>query len=322
VLFALATALYAVLPARSGLALHRASAFAVLILSGIASTAHAQDIEPRAYSNAPVGVNFVIAGIVATRGGLSTDPSIPLTDARLNTSNIVLAYARALDIGGKSGKFDIIVPYTRLDGSANYQGDPVERDVAGFGRSAFRLSINLHGAPALSIQEFRGWKQDLIIGASLQVSPPGGQYDGSKLVNIGSHRWSFKPEIGISKARGPWTLEAQAAATFFTDNNDFFGGHTRSQRPLYSMQGHVIYSFHSGSWLSVDGTWFAGGRSTIDDTLGNDLQQNWRLGATFAIPVDQLNSIKLSASSGVSARTGNNFDAIGVAWQYRWGGGL
>jgi hypothetical protein len=88
------------------------------------------------------------------------------------------------------------------------------------------------------------------------------------------------------------------------------------------MQGHVIYSFRSGSWLSVDGTWFAGGRSTIDDTLGNDLQQNWRLGATFAIPVDQLNSIKLSASSGVSARTGNNFDAIGVAWQYRWGGGL
>ena len=154
------------------------------------------------------------------------------------------------------------------------------------------------------------------------MSPPWGQYDGSQLVNIGTNRWSFKPEIGVSKAVGPWTLEVQAAATFFTDNDDFFGGNTRSQDPLYSLQGHVIYGFRSGNWVSVDATWFAGGRSTIDGALSNDLQQNWRVGATLAIPVDRLNSIKLSASSGVSARTGNDFDAIGVAWQHRWGGGL
>jgi hypothetical protein len=214
------------------------------------------------------------------------------------------------------------VPYTRIDGTAHYQGDPVAREITGFGRPAFRLSINLHGAPALSLKEFRGWKQDLIVGASLQVSPPWGQYDASKLVNISSHRWTFKPEVGVSKAHGPWTLEAQAAATFFTDNNDFYGGRTRSQRPLYSLQGHVIYGFRSGKWLSLDGTWFAGGRSTIDDALRNDLQQNWRLGMTLAIPVDPLNSIKFSASSGVSARTGNNYDALGVAWQHRWGAGL
>jgi hypothetical protein len=294
----------------------------MLVLAGVASTAHAQDIEPRAYSNAPIGVNFVIVGGVETRGGLSTDPSIALTDAHLKTSNLVLAYARVLDLGGKSGKFDMIVPYTRIDGTAHYQGDPVAREITGFGRPAFRLSINLHGAPALSLKEFRGWKQDLIVGASLQVSPPWGQYDASKLVNISSHRWTFKPEVGVSKAHGPWTLEAQAAATFFTDNNDFYGGRTRSQRPLYSLQGHVIYGFRSGKWLSLDGTWFAGGRSTIDDALRNDLQQNWRLGMTLAIPVDPLNSIKFSASSGVSARTGNNYDALGVAWQHRWGAGL
>lgn len=297
-------------------------AFAVIAFACAATTARAQDIEPRAYSNAPIGVNFVIAGTVATRGGLSTDPSIPLTNAHLDSSNVVMAYARVLDLGGKSGKFDVIVPYTRVDGKAIHEGDPVERTISGFGKPAFRLSINLHGAPALSLREFRGWKQDLIIGASLQVSPPWGQYDPSKLVNVGSNRWTFRPEIGISKALGPWTLESQASATFFTDNRDYYGGHTRSQRPLYALQGHVIYGFRSGKWLSVDGTWFAGGRSTIDDRLRNDLQQNWRIGMTLAIPVDRLNSIKLSASSGVSARTGNNYDAIGVAWQTRWGAGL
>ena len=183
-----------------------------------------------------------------------------------------------LDLGGKSGKFDVIVPYTKLDGTAQYQGQPVERVVEGFGTPAFRLSINLHGAPALALREFSAWKQDLIIGVSLQVSPPWAQYDADRIVNIGSNRWSFKPEVGISKAIGPWTLEAQAAARFFTDNDDFYGGNTRSQDPLYSLQGHVIYGFRSGKWISVDGTYFAGGRSTINDARNNDLQQNWRVG--------------------------------------------
>ncbi len=294
----------------------------VLVLAMAAANAWAQDIEPRAYSNAPVGVNFLIGGVVRTRGGLSSDPSVPITDAKLESTSLVLAYARSLDLWGKSGKFDAIVPYTRLSGTADYLGQSLERNVTGFGRPAFRISVNLHGAPALGLKEFRTWKQDLIVGASLQVAPPWGQYDADRIVNISSHRWSFKPEVGLSKAIGPWTLELQAAATFFTDNGDFYGGTTRSQDPLYSLQGHVIHGFASGKWLSVDATYFAGGRSRIDDVLSNDLQQNWRVGAILAIPVGPLNSIKFSASSGVSARTGNNFDALGVAWQYRWGGGL
>ena len=202
------------------------------------------------------------------------------------------------------------------------RANPWNGPSTGFARPAFRLSINLYGAPALTLKEFAAWEQDLIIGASLQVSPAWGQYDSSRLINIGSNRWSFKPEIGISKAVGPWTLEMQAAATFFTDNSDFYGGKTRSQDPLYSLQGHLIYGFRSGIWVSVDGTYFAGGRTTVDGVLNNDLQQNWRVGATLALPVDRANSIKFYASTGVSARTGNNFDLFGVAWQYRWGAGL
>ena len=160
------------------------------------------------------------------------------------------------------------------------------------------------------------------MGASLQVSVPAGQYDSSKLVNIGTNRWSFKPEIGASKALGPWTLELKAGVTLFTTNTDFFNGNRRSQDPLYSLQWHAIYSFSSGIWASVDATYFAGGRTTLNDSLQNDLQQNWRIGGTLAFPVNARNSIKLYASSGVSARTGNSFDLIGIAWQYRWGGGL
>ena len=55
---------------------------------------------------------------------------------------------------------------------------------------------------------------------------------------------------------------------------------------------------------------------------GDDLRENWRVGGTLAFPVDVHNSIKIFASSGVSARTNNNYDLIGIAWQYRWRGGL
>lgn len=297
------------------------SVLAACALVGLAP-ARAQDIEPRAYSNAPVGVNFLIAGYAYTRGGLSFDPSLPVTNENLQTSNAVLAYARVLDLWGMSAKFDAIVPYTWLSGTADYAGQPVQRIVNGFADSRFRLSVNLYGAPALTLAEFAGYTQDVIVGASLQVGLPWGQYDDTRVVNIGLNRWLFKPEIGISKAEGPWTLELMAGATFFTDNTDFYGGKTRAQDPIYSFQAHAIYNFRSGIWASVDATYFTGGRTTIDGVRGSDFQQNWRLGATLALPVDLYNSVKLYASSGVSARTDNNFDLVGVAWQYRWGGGL
>jgi hypothetical protein len=267
-------------------------------------------------------VNFLIAGYVFTRGGLNFDGALPITDAELSTSNAIVAYARVLDLWGHTGKFDVIAPYARLSGTARYNDEPIERAVSGFNRPAFRLSVNLYGSPALPLQEFAGWKQDLIIGASVQVSPPWGQYDDSRLLNIGGNRWTIKPEIGVSKALGSWTLEMQAAATFFSDNEEFFGGHTRSQEPILSLQGHVIHSFQSGQWLSLDVTWFAGGRTSIDGEPGNDLQQNWRAGLIYALPLDRRHSLKFSASRGLWARTGNSFDALGVAWQYRWGGGI
>lgn len=306
-------------------ALTRAYALAVLAactLMTTSSAARAQDIEPRAYSNAPVGVNFLIAGYAHTQGGLAFDPSLPVRDPQLRTSSAVLAYARVIDLWGKSSKIDVIVPYTWLSGTANLEGEAIEREVDGPADSRFRLSVNLYGAPALSLKEFAAYRQDLIVGVSLQVSAPTGQYDESRLVNIGTNRWSFKPEVGVSKALGPWTLELAAAATLYTDNRDFSGGKTRSQDPIYSVQGHAIYSFRSGIWASIDATYFAGGRTTVDGTRNSDLHQNWRVGGTAAFPLDARTSIKLYASSGVSARTGNDFDLFGIAWQYRWGGGL
>jgi hypothetical protein len=294
-------------------------AIAAIFFPGPAS---AQSLEPRAYSNTPVGMNFLLLGYAYQKGDVLPDPSLPVKDLNVEIHSALLAYVRSLDVWGKSGKVDIIVPYAWLSGSGKAGEVEHDREISGFADPALRFSVNLYGAPALSFEEFKSYRQDTILGVSLQVTMPLGQYDSNKLANIGTNRWSFKPEVGISQALGRWTLEASAAATLYTRNDDFFGGKTREQDPIYSLQGHLIYNFRSGIWAALDATYYFGGQSSIDGVESDDLQRNWRLGATLTLPVTLNHSIKLYASSGLYTRTGGDFDLLGIAWQYRWGGGL
>ena len=306
-------------PARSSGLIRAVSGMVATVF--LIANATAQEAEPRSYSNAPVGLNFLLAGYVYAQGKIAFDPSLPVADARFQSHTGALAYVRSLDIAGQSAKFDVILPYSSFSAHAPVAGVLHEREMSGLGDPRFRLSVNLFGAPALSAREFANYRQDLIIGASLQVSAPLGQYDDSKLLNLGNNRWSFRPELGFSKASGPWTVEILPSVTFFTDNPDFFNGSTFAQAPVYLVRGHVIYNFDSGVWLSLDGTWFAGGRTTVNGVRGDNEQMNTRAGLSLAIPVNRQNSIKFNASTGISTRTGSEFSAVGIAWQYRWGEG-
>jgi hypothetical protein len=295
---------------------------AVIVLLFVATQAHAGEIEPRAYVNTPVGINFLLAGYAYSDGGLSTAGSSPVKDAKLKMNTGVLAYARTLDVWGKSGKFDVILPYSQLSGSAIFAGQSQERKVSGLNDPLFRFSVNFYGAPALSLEEFANYQQDLIIGASVQVSAPLGQYDPDKLVNLGNNRWFIKPDIGISKAWGALAVEVSTGVTFFSNNDDYFGGKTLEQDPLCSTQVHVTYNIGRGVWAALSWTYDYGGRTTIDGVQSDDLESNSRVGATLALPVNRNNSIKLFASTSVHTSIGSNFNLAGIVWQYRWGGGL
>src|SRR5262249_50945135 len=200
-------------------------------------------------------------------------------------------------------------------------GQGRDRKVFGLADPLLRFSVNVYGAPAVSLADFPAYQQDIIVGLSLQMTVPVGQYDSTKLLNIGTNRWSFKPELGVSKAWGSLILELIPAITLFTDNGDFFGGKTLKQGPVYSLQGHVIYQFFPALWASLDGTYYAGGRTTIDGEKGPQ-PGNVRLGVTAALSLSRHQSIKVYASAGAYQRTDNDFWAVGMAWQYRWGGGL
>jgi len=289
----------------------------------IGSAVGAQDLEPRAYTNAPIGLNFLIAGVTGSDGGVLLDPSIPLENGQIHADGPVVGYARSLRVGKMSSKIDIGISHACLEGSADFQGQRVSARRCGLSDARTRWSVNFFGAPALSLKEFAGYRQNLVLGASLQLSVPTGQYDPSKLINIGTNRWSAKPEFGLSKLLGGrWSVDLALAGTFYETNDDFNGGRTRAQDPIYSFQAHAVRLFPKGAWLAVDGTRYRGGRTVTDGFADQDLQSNTRLGLTVGLPINRRQSLKLYYSTGVATRTGTDFDTVGGAWQYRWGGGF
>jgi hypothetical protein len=288
----------------------------------LALVAHGYELEPRSYSNIPVGMNFLVVGGIWQTGDVGTDPSAPLDDAEVDVWKPIVGYARGIDLRGRSGKLDVVMPYSCMEGTAEFLGTPVERDVCGLADPSVKLSVNLIGAPAMGIEDIARYREDLIIGVGLRVTAPLGAYDEDKLLNPGSNRWMFRPEVGISKTVGKWTFESIAQAALHTDNDEFFGDVKREQEPIYSLQGHAVYSFRTGAWLALDATGFRGGRTTVDGRRGDDLQKNSRWGLTLALPVNPHHSIKLAWSSGVVTRAGGDFDTVSLLWQYRWGGGL
>jgi hypothetical protein len=301
---------------------HPVNLAAVTLLASAGYTANATDIEPRAYSNIPIGMNFLVVGYGYTSGSVSFAPSVPIKNGELTIHSAILAYARSLDIWGRSGKVDIILPAASLSGQAEFLGEPHSRNIAGFADPMVRLYVNLYGAPTLSMKDFAAYRQNTIVGASLAVTAPGGQYDPDKLANVGANRWAFKPEIGISKAWGALTAELAVGAYLFTDNNQPFQGGNMQQDPLYTAQGHLIYSFGKGIWGAFDANYYAGGETTTDGKAGDNRQENWRVGGTLAFPINRYNSIKLYGSTGIYSRIGSDFDTVGIAWQYRWGEGF
>ena len=280
------------------------------------SPAPAQEMEPRAYSPNPVGVTFFVAAFARSTGGILTDPSLPVDDVEAEVDTSALGFGHTFGLLGKSANFAIVQPWMSGHFSGTLNGENAEASRSGLADTKLKLSMNLIGAPALHLAEFARRKPKTTLGASLTVSAPTGEYHGAKLVNVGTNRWGFKPEIGVSHPAGNWTFEATAGAWFFEDNDDFFGGRRREQEPLSSVQAHVGYTFRPRLWLAFNAIYYDGGRTTIDGVRRDDRQSNSRYGLTVSLPIGRSQSIKLNWNDGASTRFGNDFTTWGVAWQY------
>ncbi|MCG6948623.1 MAG: transporter [Acidobacteria bacterium] len=295
-----------------------AVAISMCLSALLAHVVVAQELVPAAYTPAPYGVNLVNLTAAYNDGDLAFDPSGPIDDASGQITFSSLGFARTFDFAGRSANIGIYVPYVVGHLEGLYLGEQAYADRSGLGDMGVRVGVNLYGAPAMSLMEFRSYRPGTLIGASLLVKAPTGQYDPLKLINIGTNRWSFKPEIGFVRVMDRWAIDGYVGGWFYTDNTDFFGGLTREQDPILSTQCHARYLIKPGLWVAVDGNFWWGGQTTVNGVESDDLQRNSRVGATVAIQIRRNHSLRIAASTGAFTRIGGDFNSIGVAYGYSW----
>jgi len=288
---------------------------ALLLLPVCAS---AQELTPGAYWPLPRGLNIVTFVNSFNWGEVVFDPSLPVDDARAKINTTAFAYTRTLSIAGRSANLGVQLPVVGGHLEGLYAGVPTQLDRFGLGDPRVSVGVNLYGAPVMAPKAFGSYRMHTLAGVSLTVAPPLGQYDNTKVINLGSHRWSVKPEIGMAHASGRWVVELMAGVWLFTDNTDFVGGRTREQEPIGSAQTHLTYRFTPRIWLAGNANFYTGGQTTVAGVKHLDLQKNSRVGSTFSWALNQHHSLRASVSRGAYTTIGANFTSVAVGYNYAW----
>lgn len=291
-----------------------------------------QDLTPRAYVIVPVHGNAVILTYSYFTGAILFDPTIPITNAASQNTATSVSFFHSFSFFGRSASFTGTLPYGfgHFEGMVTGGSTAAESRIyrSGLVDTVFRFSINLRGGPAMTVREYAKWKQTTLVGTSFKLVAPTGQYDPTKLINLGSNRWAFKPEAGVSRRWGDWIFDAYGGVWFFTTNLLFFshnafspGANVKAQAPVGAFEGHISYNVRPRLWASLDANFWTGGSITINgkENLGT-LQRNSRIGGTVSIPLGSHYALKFSYSNGAYIRYGGNYQNVSVAWQYSWVG--
>lgn len=276
----------------------------------------AQDLEPRAYANIPKGTNVVALVYAYSSGNVLTDPSLPIEDFKITAHNIGAGYVHTFALVKKLARVQVVAPLIFMSGKLKLNEVDTNGVRHGFGDARIRFGVNLIGSPALDKKDFRHYQQKTIIGASFVISVPSGLYYKDKRINLGSNRWAFKPEIGVSKRFKRVYAEVYTGVWIYTNNNEFLVNKTLKQQPVLSLQTHLAYYFKNQMWIGVDGNWFNGGETLIDNSPAGDLKDNYRVGATWSVPLAKKHSIKFQFHVGAFTNTGYDYNLISIGYQY------
>jgi len=293
---------------------------AMVVPGLLASVSFAQELTPRSYWPAPKGTNLVVVGYQYSTGDIVTDATLPVTgvDSRINYAQVT--YQHTLSLFDRSANIQLNLPYAWGTTKGAYEGDPVRRELSDFSDMRVLLSINLRGAPSMDKAEFQALraKPKTIIGASILVQPPTGDYDTDRLLNTGTNRWSVKPAIGVIWPIYPTCLlEFDVGVWFFGDNDEFLGA-TREQDPIYSGEFLVVTRIRPGFWASFDMNYYRGGQTKIDGDLSADLQRNSRIGATAVFPIKRTHAFRASYSTGIVTSSGGEYDTYILNYAFVW----
>jgi len=296
--------------------------FFFLIL-GLPFQCLAQEIEPRRWNHLPIGSNFVGGGYAYTEADISFDPVSRIKDAQMELHTWAVKYIHAFELFKKSARIDLSQGYQegRWTGSVNGVRESIQRK--GMSDSLMRLAVNLYGAPPLKGEAFASYRAsadvETIVGTAVGVQLPTGEYMDDKLINLGTNRFTFRPQFGVLHRQGKWSIELTGEVWLFTDNDDFFSGNKLEQDPLYTFQTHIIYNFRPGLWAAAGVGYFYGGETALNGDEQNDTRKILAWSCSLGFPITPWLGIKVFyLGNRNQAPTGQDADSVGGAITVLW----
>lgn len=278
-----------------------------------------QDLEPGFLSAMPIGSNIGIASYGYSQGEILLDNTLPIEDLNSKMSIIALGYFRSFKLFNRLTKFDIIVPYAVGDYEALFEEEAATASKNGFGDPLVRISMILIGVDPLGPQEFfKKEQQKFKLGVALRAKVPLGQYEPEKLINLGGNRWALKAALaGSYTIKNKLVLESHLTGWIFETNDDFYGGNTSKQAPLWGLQFHATYIFKPGFWLAASLGGVRGGMTEVNGVEQSRMKNN-RYGLAFAYRLNNKNSLKAAYTNGLFTASGADFNTYLLAYQFLW----
>ncbi len=283
----------------------------------------ADELEPRRWAHLPVDTNFIGAGYAYTTADISFDPLLKIENGEMKLDTWAAKFIRSFSLLDKTARIDVLQAYQEGRWSGLLDGAPRKVRRSGWSDTIVRFAVNLYGAPPLEGEEYARYRvaidSETIVGAGLSVQFPTGDYMNDKLINLGTNRFTFRPQFGVVHTRGKWTLETTGYVTLYTDNTDFFNGHRLEQAPLYVINGHLIYTLRPAVWVSASAGYDHGGRSTVDGVEKDDRKQDLLWALSLGFPVSRQLGVKISyIASRTQENVGSDTDSLVIGVSAFW----
>jgi hypothetical protein len=300
---------------------------ATLVMVGsvlaISTSAFAEDLEPRRWSHTPIGLNSLALGYSYTEADILFDPALRLEDVEMKLHGWGLKYLYAFDLLGKTARVELTQGYAvgKWTGLVDGVRSSTERD--GLTDTQVRFAVNLIGAPPLAGKAFQEYRAqpglETIVGAAVVVQLPTGDYHADKLINLGTNRYTIRPQLGVLHNWDDWSFEYTGSVWFFTDNDEFYNGNRLEQGELYSIQSHFVYTVARGTWVGASGAFTRATDSTLNGTDLNDQRNHllWSLGFGFPLSPQLLGKVAYVGTRALDD-IGADSDSVAVGLGYLW----
>lgn len=289
---------------------------ATLMIAPLASLAD----NARDWQNTPINMNFLFGYYNLVDSNTPIDTALPIKGLSLNADVYIARYARSFDVDGRNTAIQVLQPYADVsasfDDSRFFSGT---KHNGGQGDTQLVFAHNFFGGPALTAEQFAGWTPETFFSGAVFLTAPTGDYDKHRIINIGSNRWAFKPELAFGTPIGPTWLEFNGYASIYGDNNDYQGNSKLEQKPLYTIESHYSYTLNRALWVGLDATYNTGGETRVDGVDQDNKQENTLVGATLGFMLSPQFGGLVAYSDTVSERTGSpDVNTWTFRLQYVW----